>query len=103
MLNLNTLVENATIDFKERLQDQSESTEVGDIIHQVADANVPVVYNDLIDVAYHDRFLIMEEPKLWPAFDGTNNPINLIASNLYEYLCEQLREVTNEIENTKAE
>ena len=66
--------------------------DVYDIMHEVADNNVPIYYSDLLQLAVEYQDLATSTPELGPAFNGENTACNLIAANVYEWLLEGLQE-----------
>ena len=68
-----------------------------DVIHEIADANVPVMTHELMLMAADDIDLATAEPELGPAFDGSPTPVNIIAANVYEALSNNLFEYVGEL------
>jgi len=60
------------------------STDAHDTAHEIADGAVPVYYNRIAEVGASDLALILDEPEIGPAFDGSPTPVNIIAANIYE-------------------
>ena len=54
-----------------------------DLIHEVANSNVPIYYADILEVAIDDIHIATNEPEI-PAFNGSPTPINIIAANIFE-------------------
>ncbi len=96
---LHDLIIGATEDLQERMTElgcqSSDENDVSDLIHEVADSWVPIYYSQLIEVASHNLWVATSEPELWPAFDGSPTPVNIIATNIYESIIEALREQVN--------
>ena len=60
------------------------SGDAHDMAHEIADSAVPVYYNRIAEVGASDLALILDEPEIGPAFDGSPTPVNIIAANIYE-------------------
>ena len=73
-----------------------ESNDLSDIIHEIADSTVPVYTSDLLDCASRDNALAVDVPELGPVFDGSPNPVNIIAANIYERILDALWDYANE-------
>ena len=69
-----------------------------DIVHEIADSNVPIYTSDLLDVAADNLYMATNEPELGPAFDGSPTPVNIIAANIYEEISNRLYEVARELQ-----
>jgi len=63
-----------------------------DLVFEIADSHVPVYHHQLCQLAAEDFDLMLTEPELGPAFDGTPTPINIIAANVYERISAALHE-----------
>jgi len=66
-ITMNTLYEltQSTIEqMKERLKENNGSEEIGDIIHEVADGNVPLYTADLLEIAASSLDMATLEPEL---------------------------------------
>lgn len=96
MTNIYDIIQDAISDFEDRIKDNEDATDIGDIIHEVADWWVPVYYYKLLQAALSDISLAIRVPELWPAFNGENTPVNLIAANIYERIVEELWKYYNE-------
>lgn len=57
-----------------------------DMLHEMADSQVPIYTSDLMDLAASDIDLATTTPEAGPGFDGTPTPTNIIAANVYERL-----------------
>ena len=67
--------------------------DVADLIAEIADANVPVYYGELLELAAGDLAtdgVGVVAPEMGPAFAGTPPAPNIIAANVYERLSEAL-------------
>lgn len=88
------LLKDARQELRERLEDWGEDDfeqdEPHDIIHEIADSNVPVYTSDLMQLAADDLSLATNEPELGPAFDGSPTPTNIVAANVYDAITEDL-------------
>ena len=73
-------------------------SDIGDLIHDIVDSLVPVYTSDLMSLAAENICLATDEPELGPAFDGSPTPVNIVAANVYEWLCNELWEYANELE-----
>jgi len=73
-----------------------------DLIWETADACTPVYYSDLLDVASSNHDMILGQPDIGPAFDGTPTPINIITANIYEAIAEDLRDYWDELRAEQA-
>ncbi len=91
MLTIHKLVQSALEDFKEGLKQEKWVTEdyVSDLIHEIADTNVPIYNDELLEVALSNLWLACSESELWPAF-WKATPVNLLMSNIYEYIRDEL-------------
>ena len=74
-----------------------------DIIHEIADSNVPIYNSDILEVAADNLYMATNEPELGPAFDGSPTPVNIIAANIYEAITERLYEVARELQESDDE
>lgn len=63
-----------------------------DLIHELADGNVPVSTYDILQYGANNIELATSEPDIGPAFDGKPTPVNIIAANIYEHLLNLGRE-----------
>ena len=106
MSDFQEMLSNAVEELKERLQQDPDYDE-GDLIHEIADSNTPIYNYDILQMAADNLFLALEEPDIGPAFDGSPTPINIIAANIYEAICEELwdelEEIKEEIESEQEE
>lgn len=89
--SVDELDEHLTYD-EEELAAAIERDEPHDIIHEVADGQVPIYTYDLMTLAADHIELAVTEPELGPAFDGSPTPVNIIAANVYERITEALWE-----------
>ena len=90
-------------DAEEELRDQWSDMDTVqrrdlDIVHEIADSNVPVYTSDILEVASNDIDMATLEPELGPAYDGSPTPVNIIAANIYEAITEHLYEVARELQ-----
>jgi hypothetical protein len=69
-----------------------------DVIHELADSITPIYTNTLMQLAAENIRLATKEPELGPAFDGSPTPVNIIAANVYEAICDALWVAWGEIE-----
>lgn len=73
-----------------------------DRLHEIADSTTPVYNKQIMDLAASDYDLMLTEPEIGPAFDGTPTPVNIAAANIFEKLYaaadERLRERQEEAE-----
>jgi len=63
MSNICILVEDAILEFKERLKIEESSQDIGDIVHEIADSQVPVYTGQLLEIASSAIQLVCEEPE----------------------------------------
>ena len=87
MTTLQHLIDGAIDELKDQAQHEWD---IADLIHEIADWWVPVYTHTLLDIARSDIGLAFYEPELWPGFNGTNTPVNLIAANIYEAIIDAL-------------
>ena len=73
------------------------SDDAHDIAHEIADGAVPVYYNRIAEVGASDLDLILDEPEIGPAFDGSPTPVNIIAANIYERVFNHVLPILEEI------
>ena len=66
------------------------SREAEDLIHEIADNNVPIYYVDIVECARSDINLATTVPELGPAFNNEATACNIIAANIYEELISHL-------------
>jgi len=78
-------------DIKDSLQELKDNEYPEDVIHEMADSNVPVYNGQLLELALSDLFLASDEPEFY-AFGGEHNAVNAIAGNIFL----ELMEVANE-------
>src|SRR5574341_15511 len=64
--------------------DNDYHNELCDIVFECANAAVPYLLSDILQLATDDTYLAAEEPSTGPAFDGTSTPVNIIAANIFE-------------------
>ena len=88
------LVKNAIEDLEERLKWNKENEydqDTDDLIHEIADNNVPIYTYDLLQYASNNFDLIQ------PNELTSNNPdvIQIIQANIYEYLTDKLYNYIN--------
>lgn len=93
MKTLQNLVDWATEDFKDRLNDgdAANEDEVYDLIYNVVEARMPIYHVEILDIAKSNLRMACMEPEIWPAY-WVATPVNLILSNIYEHLKEELFE-----------
>ena len=90
-------------EFREEIKDKISEGEIEDItkfdasdmIHEIADNNVPIMNWDILNYAVRKFDLAVKEPEIY-AFNGEHTAINAIAGNMYEALAEALY---NELDN----
>ena len=99
MPTIHNLVQDAIEEFKDCLANGEWTTEcdIYDLMNEISDRHVPVYNSDLLDVAKSNLRLATTEPELWPAF-WESTPVNLIMSNIYEFIRNELEEWYNENE-----
>jgi len=73
------------------------SDDAHDIAHEIADGAVPVYYNRIAEVGASDLALILDEPEIGPAFDGSPTPVNIIAANIYERVLNHVLPILEEM------
>ena len=66
------------------------SRETEDLIHEIADNNVPIYYVDIVECARSNINLATTVPELGPAFNNEATACNIIAANIYEELLSHL-------------
>ena len=105
--NFKECIEKALDEFREEIRDRLNGSDyynsiedikdfdAGDIIHEIADNNVPIKTWDILSYATHCFDFAIREPDIY-AFDGQHTAINAIAGNMYEALAEALY---NELDN----
>jgi len=101
-MTMHQIIKDSIEEFKERLEDYPNGFYQGephDVIHEIADSNVPAYTSDLMELAAGDVSLATNEPELGPAFDGKPTPVNIVAANVYEAIEQALWEYWNEHEN----
>ena len=86
MREFETLKRDVRQELRERLSGEGWTNAPHDIIHEIADSNVPVYNHDILKMASEEYDLSLAEPELGPAFDGTPTPVNIIAANIFEAL-----------------
>ena len=94
--NFNFHIERAKEDFRSEIRDIKTDTgikdyEPCDLIHDIADNNVPVMTSELLRYAINHIDFATCTPEIL-AFDGGTTAVNAIAGNMYELLCEVLSE-----------
>ena len=77
--------------------DEVANFECGDWIHEIADSSVPVYTYDIMECAMEDMSLATDVPEIGPAFDGSQTAANIIASNIYEKVCNYLYDMEQSI------
>jgi hypothetical protein len=92
----------AVAEYLERRRDYPDE-DCHDVIHEVADSNVPIYTSDLMLLAAEDIDLAVGEPECGPAFDGKPTPVNIIAANVYERIRAALYQAEDEKKNGTAD
>src|SRR5262245_49318760 len=98
---LSGLERDARDELRERWTNHRDDFDSGcesNVIHEIADSCTPIYTSQLLELANADNSLATDEPEIGPAFDGSPTPVNIIAANLYERLCNVLWEEWREIE-----
>jgi hypothetical protein len=89
-MNLQQMVNDAITELHEWRVEHPDVDEPHDAIFEIADSSIPVYTHQLLLLAADNCHLATDEPELGPAngsnFDGTPSPINIIASNVFEYI-----------------
>ena len=68
------------------------SREAEDLVHEIADNNVPIYYKDIVECARSKINLATTTPELWSATNDVT-AANLISMNIYEELTSHLHGV----------
>ena len=58
-------------------------SQAGYLIHEIAEAVIPVYTVDLLKLAINDIELAISEPDVDPAYNDKYSPVSIIAANLY--------------------
>tara|TARA_R100000808_G_scaffold22392_1_gene48692 strand:+ start:335 stop:706 length:372 start_codon:yes stop_codon:yes gene_type:complete len=69
------------------IKEQVMELDCYDEIHSIADSLTPIYHGELLELACDNNELAITEPELGPAFGGEPTPINIIAANVYEFIC----------------
>jgi hypothetical protein len=94
--NFKDLIDDAIDDFEDVINDNSGEDPV-DLMHEIADASVPVMTYDILQYACHNITLATEKPEII-AFNGESNGVNCIAGRMYEIIFDKLTERFEEME-----
>lgn len=102
MPTIQVLTESAIEEFKDCLENGecANESDISDLIHQLADNHVPIYNYDVLEVAMSDLRLAISEPELWPAY-WKHSAVNLIMSNIYEYISNELNNRYNKNKTEK--
>lgn len=84
------------------VRENESSIDIEELLHELADASVPVYNADLLQRALDDLYLAVNEPEIL-AFDGKCTAVNAIAGNLYDWTLEELYEFWQSIEDDMQE
>jgi hypothetical protein len=103
VIHLSDVVADALSELRDRRNNYPDefgprADEPHDVIHEIADAAVPVYTSDLLALACQDNALATDTPELGPAFDGSPTPVNVIAANVFEAIEAALWDAWAEIE-----
>lgn len=74
------------------IKEQVMGLDCYDEIHSIADSLTPIYNGELLELACDNNELATSEPELGPAFGGEPTPINIIAANVYEFICNYMYE-----------
>jgi hypothetical protein len=102
MTKLSQLKEDAARELRERLEQNGleniDREPDSEIIHEIADSQVPVYNRELLEMAAEDysEGLAIEEPDIL-AFDGKSTAVNAIAGRVFEELSEHLHDTWGEL------
>ena len=99
-MEINEVLDNAEDSFKEAVKCALEQNddldgdecEIGDILHEVADSEVPIYYFDILSVAQSDVGLATEEPEI-----ECKTAIGCITTNIFTAIYEHLEGCKHEI------
>jgi hypothetical protein len=83
-IELREIISDAREEFAEWFAENPGDPYPEDQIHEIADTSVPVYTADLLQLGSDNWDLMLTEPEIGPAFDGTPTPVNIIAANVYE-------------------
>ena len=83
--------------------DYDEDYDIGDIAHEIADSFTPIYTSDIMELAAQDIRLATDEPQLGPAFDGSPTPVNIIATNIYERIFDEVYNAISEWKEQREE
>ena len=89
------LIDGAIEDLQDNIQwckEEKEDYEIDDLIHEIADNNIPIYTYDLLQYASNNFDLI--QPSELQRFNPS--VVNIIQANIYEVLTEALYEYINE-------
>jgi hypothetical protein len=93
-MRLQDVIESAKSELmQEIVHDELSFDDACDRVHEISDSNVPVYHGELIQLAQDDMTLMLEEPELGPAFDGSSTAINVLAAVVYERICQEVGEI----------
>ena len=100
--NFKDVIDNAIYDFEDAVKEEGvqENMDLVDLVHEIADANTPIMTCDILQYACHNMTLATEEPEIC-AFNGDKTGVNCIAGRMYEILCEKLTETLDKMEDNK--
>ena len=91
------LIDCAIEDLQDRIQwckEEKEDYEIDDLIHEIADNNIPIYTYDLLQYA-SNNFDLLEQNDL---VNDQPDVISIIQANIYEILTEELYNYINEKE-----
>ena len=91
MTTLQYLIDWATEDLQDGIDagDAANEDEVYDLIYEIVDSRMPIYHVDVLAIAQSNLWLAVDVPEVWPAY-WIASPVNLILSNIYEYVKDEL-------------
>lgn len=99
-MSLKNLQQEAAEELRERVREEADGARdiihPSDLIHEIADANVPVYTADLAAMAYEEPSLLLAEPETGPGTAG-ENALGYLQAAVYDALRHHLTEEWDEI------
>lgn len=103
MSTLDQDIEDAKKELRDWAKDNPDDTEPHDTIFEIADSSCPIYYSTILEYAANDTDLATSVPDIGPAFDGKATPVNIIASNIFERIEQELWDEWRLIEQEREE
>tara|TARA_R100000781_G_C4031642_1_gene110810 strand:+ start:144 stop:506 length:363 start_codon:yes stop_codon:yes gene_type:complete len=102
-LTIQEVLADAELELRERIEfavneeeysyDDDDGEYIDDILHEVADNNIPIYYTQLLEVCMSDISMATETPEIGEC----DNAISCIQANIYQEIYDMLHEAKYEL------